>query len=128
MPHLLAADLAATASSDLRQLACNASEYLVFRGDSRTAYDLTTRIYQPWQHRLGDDDPHVWSVGDSLAWALRLMWRFAEARELDQDILARRRRILGEDHRDTLSFDLTDSAIYIRWERCRPPATWTETL
>jgi tetratricopeptide (TPR) repeat protein len=102
MPHLLAADLAGTASSDLRQLACDASAYLVFRGDTRTAYDLTTRIYQPWRHRLGDDDPHVWSIGDSLAWALRLMWRFAEARELDQDILARRRRILGDDHPDSL--------------------------
>ena len=102
MPHLLAADLTATTSPDLRQLACDASVYLVFRGDARSGYDLTTRIYQPWRHRLGDNDPHVWSVGDSLAWALRLMWRFAEALKLDQDILGRRRRILGEDHRDSL--------------------------
>ena len=102
MPHLLAADLTATTSSDLRQLACDASAYLVFRGDTRTAYDLATRIYQPWRHRLGYDDPHTWSIGDSLAWALRLMRRYAEARGLDQDILARRRRVLGKDHPDSL--------------------------
>jgi hypothetical protein len=102
MPHLLAADLSATTNSDLRQLACDASGYLVFRGDARTAYDLTTRVFQPWRHRLGYDDPHTWSIGDSLAWALRLMLRYAEARDLDQDVLARRRRVLGKDHPDSL--------------------------
>jgi len=102
MPHLLAADLADATNPGLRKLACDASAYLVLRGDARTAFDLTTQAYRPWRHRLGDDDPHVWSIGDSLAWALRHMWRFAEARGLDQDILARRRRILGDDHPDSL--------------------------
>ena len=102
MPHVLDADLTATTNSNLRQLACHASAYLVLRGDARTAYDLTTRIYQPWRHRLGDDDPHTWSIGNYLAWALRLMRRYVEARDLDQDILAHRRRVLGEDHYDSL--------------------------
>jgi hypothetical protein len=103
IPHLLAADLEATANSSLRRLTCGASAYLVVRGDARTAYDLTTRVYQPWRHRLGADHPHTCSIGNYLAWALRHMGRYAEARELDQDILVRRRRVLGEDHRDTLT-------------------------
>jgi hypothetical protein len=102
MPHLLAADLIATTNCELRQLACDASAYLVGRGDARTGYDLTTRVYQPWRQRLGDDDPHTLSIGNCRAWALRLMRRYAEARDLDRDILAHRRRVLGEDHPSTL--------------------------
>jgi hypothetical protein len=37
-----------------------------------------------------------------LAGALRDMGRYAEALDLDQDILDRRRRVLGEDHSETL--------------------------
>jgi hypothetical protein len=102
MPHLLVAELADTDNPDLRRLACDAGEYLVLRGDSRVGYDLTARLYQSWRNRLGQDDPHTWSIGDSLAWALRHMRRYAEAQELDQNILGRRRRLLGEDHHDSL--------------------------
>jgi hypothetical protein len=102
IPHVLAADLAATTNAGLRELTCDASAYLVIRGDARTGYDLTTRVYDAWRHRLGDDDPDTWSIGNYLAWALRHLRRYAEARDLDQDILARRRRKLGEDHHETL--------------------------
>ena len=44
-----------------------------------------------------------WAAARYLAWALRDMGRYAEARELDEDTLARRRRVLGDDHPDTLS-------------------------
>jgi hypothetical protein len=43
------------------------------------------------------------TVAHYLAWALRDMGRYAEARELDEDTLARSRRVLGDDHRDTLN-------------------------
>ena len=62
-----------------------------------------------------------------LAWALRDMGRYAEARELDEDTLARRRRVLGEDHPDTLisannlANDLATSV------SIRRPASWTRT-
>lgn len=103
MPHLLTADLASTINSGLRQLACDAFEYLVVSSlDGRTGYDLTARAYQPWRQRLGDDDRHTLLIGDCLAWSLRLLGRPVEARELDREILARRRRILGESHPDTL--------------------------
>ena len=37
-----------------------------------------------------------------LAWTLPEMGRYAESRDLDEDILDRRRRVLGHDHPDTL--------------------------
>jgi hypothetical protein len=103
MPHLLAADLAATDSSGLRWMACNACWYLLARGDTRTAYALAADLRQHWRDRLGDDHENTLAVALYLAWALRDMGRYAEARELDEDLLTRRRQVLGEDHPDTLT-------------------------
>ena len=102
MPHLLAADLAATGSPGLRWMACNACWYLLARGDTRTAHDLATDLRQHWRDRLGDDHENTRATALYLAWALRAMGRYAEARELDEDTLARCRRVLGEDHPNTL--------------------------
>ena len=102
MPHLLAADLAATDNQDLRWTACRACWYLLARGDTGTAYDLATDLRQHWRARLGDDYEQVRETAVYLAWALRNIGRYAEARGLDEDTLARRRRVLGEDHLDTL--------------------------
>ena len=103
MPHLLAANLAATDSPSLRWMACNACGYLIAHGDARTAHYLASDLRQQWRDRLGDDHKHVRGVAHYLAWALQEMGRYAEARDLDQDTLARDRRILGEDHVMTLS-------------------------
>src|SRR5260370_26257931 len=46
MPHLLAANLAATENSGLRWMACNACRYLLARGDTRTGYDLACGLRQ----------------------------------------------------------------------------------
>ena len=103
MPHLLAADLAATGSPGLRWMACGACWYMLARGDTRTAHDLASHLRQQWHDRLGDDHRHVLTVTHYLGWALGATGRYAEARDLDQDILDRKRRILGEDHPSTLS-------------------------
>jgi hypothetical protein len=102
MPHLLFADLAATDSPALRQLACDACAYLLARRDHRTCHDLASDLCRPWRDRLGDDHQHVRAIGLYLAWALWGMGRYAEARDLSQDTLDRYRRVLGEDHPDTL--------------------------
>jgi tetratricopeptide (TPR) repeat protein len=102
MPHLLAADLAATGNSALRWMACNACWYLLARGDTRTANDLAADLRQHWRGRLGDDHENTLAAAGYLAWALRDMGRYAEARDLDQDTLNRYRRVLGEDHPNTL--------------------------
>jgi DNA-binding phage protein len=102
VPHILAAELAVAGNPALRQLACDACEYLMARGDTRLAHDLASDLRQHWRDRLGDNHEHTWAVTRSLAWALQAMGRHAEARDLDQDTLDRKRRILGEDHPSTL--------------------------
>ena len=104
MPHLLAADLAATGNSGLRLMALDACFYLVARGDTRTGHDLASDLRQHWRERLGDDHEATRWITNYLAWALRNMGRYAEARDLDQDNLDRTRRVLGEDHPDTLTY------------------------
>ena len=102
MPHVLAADPAAADTPGLRWLVCDACRYLLARGDTRTGHDLALSRYQQWHHLLGDDHEDVLAIAYHLAWALRLLGRYAEARDLDQDTLDRRRRVLGENHPDTL--------------------------
>ncbi len=100
MPHLLAADLAD--SPVLRSMARNACWYLLARGDTRTGHALVADLRQHWRDQLGDDHEHTLKAATFLAWALRDMGRYTEARELDEDTLARSRRVLGEDHPESL--------------------------
>ena len=101
-PHVLAADLAATESPALRELARYTCWYLIERGDARTAHDLATGLRQQWRDRLGEDHEHTLTAAHYLAWTLLEMGRHAESRDLNRDTLVRRRRVLGEDHPDTL--------------------------
>ena len=110
MPHLLAADLAATDNEGLRWMACDACAYLRTRGDTRTAHDLARDLRQHWSDRLGDDHPSTLTAAAYLASALRDMDRDAEARELHEDILARSRRVYGEDRVETFAFAAALSA------------------
>ena len=103
MPHVLAADLAATDNPALRELTRHACWYLLERGDARTAHDLISGLHQQWRDRLGEDHEHALTAAHYLAWALLELGRYAESRDVNQDTLDRRRRILGEDHPDTLN-------------------------
>ena len=102
-PHVLAADLAATDSPALRELARHTCWYLIERGDIRTAHELANGLRQQWRDRLGEDHEHTLTAAHYLAWTLLEMGRYAESRDLNQDTLARRCRVLGEDHPDTLN-------------------------
>ena len=101
-PHVLAADLAATDTPALRELAGHTCWYLLERGDTRTAHDLASGLRQQWRDRLGDDHEDTLAAAHNLARALLEMGRHAESRDLNQDTFARRRRVLGHDHFDTL--------------------------
>jgi tetratricopeptide (TPR) repeat protein len=103
MPHLLAADLATTDSPGLRQLACDACDYLMARGDTGAAHDLAADLHQQWRERLGGDHEHTLAIAHGLSWALQVMGRYTEARDLAQDTLNRSRGVLGEDHLITLA-------------------------
>jgi hypothetical protein len=127
MPHLLAADLAATGSGDLRRVVCAACRYLLDRGDTRTGHDLASSCFLQWRQRLNGDHEDVMMIAYHLAWAYRLMGRYAEARDLDRDTLDRRRRVPGEDHPYTLDSALTLANDLRFWVRCRRLMTWTRT-
>ena len=101
-PHVLAADLAATDSPALRELAVYTCFYLLERGDTRTAHDLVSGLRRQWRDRLGENHEHTLAAAHYLAWTLHEMGRYTESRDLNQDTFARRRRVLGEDHPDTL--------------------------
>jgi hypothetical protein len=68
------------------------------RGDPRRGYDLARRLYQHRLDRLGPDDPGTLDAANIVAIIVWETVRYGEARELDEDTLARRRRVLGEDH------------------------------
>jgi tetratricopeptide (TPR) repeat protein len=103
MPHLLAADLTATEKSGLRWMACNACWYLLARGETLASHDLARDLRQGWLERLGHDDRQSLAVARYLAWALRDLGRYAEARDLDQETLDRNRRVHGDDDPSTLT-------------------------
>ena len=97
LPHLLAADPDTTAAA-LSDVTYDAAWYLIRRGDARGGYDLACRLHRQRLDRLGPDDPDTLAAATTVAASLRGMGRYGEARELDEDTLARRRRVLGEDH------------------------------
>jgi tetratricopeptide (TPR) repeat protein len=103
MPHLLAADLAATDRPDLRWTACNACWYLLARGDARAAHDLAVKLRRGWRDLLGDDHRNTLAAAHYLAWAFRDMGRYSDARDLHQETLDRKRRVLGVNHQSTLA-------------------------
>jgi tetratricopeptide (TPR) repeat protein len=103
LPHILAADPASTSNDDLRYLAYCAVWHLHTRRDTRAALPLARHLHQQWDHRHGADDLYTLMAASNLAWVFRDIGEYERAQELDEDTLARRRRVLGEDHPDTLS-------------------------
>jgi hypothetical protein len=103
LPHILAIDPAASSDPDVRALACNASYYLLMRGDSRGGHDLARHLHQHWSQQLGGDDPHALWAATTLSISHQQLGQYDASRQLDQETLARKRRVLGEDHPSTLS-------------------------
>ncbi|MEK8109878.1 tetratricopeptide repeat protein [Micromonospora sp. M12] len=103
MPHILAADPAATTNTQLRYLACSAVSHLLARGDARNALPLAHHLHSEWTHRDGPDHETTLYASHLLAYAHRQLGQYQQARALDEDTLTRYRRTLGDDHPDTLS-------------------------
>lgn len=102
LPHLLSVAPAASVDTGLRNLACRAGWYLGKRGDAHASHDVADLLYRRWSDRLGPDDPDTLQAAHLLAFALSELGHHQEARELDEDILARRHQRLGENHPDTI--------------------------
>jgi tetratricopeptide (TPR) repeat protein len=103
LPHLLALNPGGTSSMDLRGLAVDAASYLIRHGDTCAGYDLARQLHDQWRNRLGPDDYHSLRAVSPVAEALGQMGRYDEARQVNEDALARCRRVLGENHPETVS-------------------------
>jgi tetratricopeptide (TPR) repeat protein len=102
LPHLLALD-PATTSRQLRRTACNALWYLMMRGEYRTAQPLAQNWHQRWRADSDPDDIRLLRLASQLATAYRFLGQYQQARHLDEDTLARHRRVLGDGHPNTLT-------------------------
>lgn len=103
LPHILAIDPAASNDPAVRELACNATWYLLMRGDTRSGHDLARHLYQQWNQRSGSDDHYTLWAANSLGTSFHQMGQYAEAQRIHADSVARKRRLLGEDHPYTLA-------------------------
>jgi tetratricopeptide (TPR) repeat protein len=102
LPHAAALAPAATDEASLRALRRDATWYLYRRGDFDAALDQARTVSEQLQGLLGPDHDHALEAANTYAVALRGVGRFAEAREIDEDSLARERRLHGDDYRGTL--------------------------
>jgi hypothetical protein len=103
LPHLRALDPAGSGSADLHRVAATAAWYLAVSGNSKDALDLATHLHERWSERFTPDAPQALRVADALGQALRAQAHYARARERDEDSLARRRRLYGDDDEATLT-------------------------
>jgi hypothetical protein len=72
------------------------------RGEYQTTLPLAHAWHQQWQTSLASDDNLLFLIASQLATAYRFLGQYQQARELDEDILIRR-RIFGDDHAETLA-------------------------
>jgi hypothetical protein len=103
LPHLLALDPARTDSQDVQNAAAHAVWYLTRSGNPAGALDFAAHLHERWRDRLGLDHPQTLRIANAHGNALYALGGYAHASEIDQDTLARRRRLYGDDHPDTLA-------------------------
>ena len=102
LPHLL---LRApyTRSAALRQTASRSLYYLNLRGEYRIVQSLANLWYHQWIQDVGADDRAILTTVSQLANACRQLGEYKQARMLHEYTLARRRRVLGDNHPETLT-------------------------
>jgi hypothetical protein len=107
LPHIVAAVNATrdldNVVNEVTALLRGAGDYVQSRGEPRAARPLFERAYTLNQGRLDADDPDMLDIVNDLAIDLRMLGEYEHARALDEDTLARCRRVLGDDHSSTLA-------------------------
>jgi len=91
-----------TEPEQFRSLLFDVSRYLHASGRDATGRRLIEAARRRWTDDLGADHPDTLSAAYSLAVKLWSLGNQVAARVLDEDTLARRRRLFGDDHPDTL--------------------------
>ncbi|MDQ0605270.1 tetratricopeptide (TPR) repeat protein [Streptomyces canus] len=103
LPHAMAIDLTRLTTSLGRFVVLEACWYLMERGQAGPARERLQRLYDACLQQLGPDhDDTLWAA-HNLARAYADTQDHERARTLDEDSLARRRRLYGDDHPHTLA-------------------------
>jgi hypothetical protein len=106
LPHVLAAvdpnRPLGPVADDVDWLLYGAQSFLASRGDARPAVPIARHAYTHNRTRHGENHPDTLASATNLASDLRAVGEVVAARELNEDTLARFRRVLGADHPDTL--------------------------
>jgi hypothetical protein len=91
------------------------------KGDFHAAREMNEFAYHAAVDRFGSqDDPNTLAAANNYALSLRLAGDIRAALKLDEDTLARKKDVLGEDHRQTLltmdnwAVDLRETGQYLR--------------
>ncbi|MDF3141033.1 MULTISPECIES: FxSxx-COOH system tetratricopeptide repeat protein [unclassified Streptomyces] len=102
-PHLTATLHFTSDRAELRPMLLRAAVYLVRSAQPHVARDLATTLREAWAASLCEDHPDTLRAAHMVTWALDGMWAHEEALPLVQNVLERRRRVLGDDDPETLS-------------------------
>jgi hypothetical protein len=96
LPHLLAVDPVLITTKAGRDVVRDACWYLTDRGQAHTARDRLQQLYDIWSRQLGPDHEGTLWTAQYLARAHDDTQDHAHARDLDEDTLQRRRRLLAK--------------------------------
>lgn len=102
VPHLLAVEPSLGTEEKWCEFACDASWYMIERGDSVPAAALAKDLRDRWIRSLGRDHPMTLLATRCLARAMRENGDWEEAKEVYADALERYKRVLGELDTNTL--------------------------
>ncbi len=104
LPHVTSdfTELAKSQDPRVRELARNMMRYLHQSGDYTSCLALADRFIEQWTKDSGPDSRDVLDAQRHLGNVLRLLGRYQESSELTGEILAKSRRILGENDSLTL--------------------------
>ncbi|MEU5893084.1 FxSxx-COOH system tetratricopeptide repeat protein [Streptomyces sp. NPDC047461] len=103
LPHALALDPAQLTTSRGRFGVGEACWYLMDRAQARPARERLQQLYDSCLQQLGPDHDDTLRAAHNLTFAYSGTQDHERARALDEDTLARRRRLHGDDHPDTLA-------------------------
>ncbi|MER5517252.1 FxSxx-COOH system tetratricopeptide repeat protein [Streptomyces sp. NPDC002763] len=103
IPHMLAFEPAELATARGRFAVLDACWYLMDGGHAATALPHLRRLQHTWTEQFGPDHPHTLRAAQFLVRAHADTGGHALARELNEDTLARMRRVWGEDDPNTLA-------------------------
>ncbi|MFJ3665835.1 FxSxx-COOH system tetratricopeptide repeat protein [Streptomyces sp. NPDC090106] len=103
LSHLRTSNAVACEDGWTRQLVLNEVRFLRARGDHAAALELGERAAATWRAALGEDHADVLAVDQQIAETLReLGTDLSRAYTLQSGLVERYRRVLGEEHEDSL--------------------------